>query len=140
MVFAGRSTNVEASIVPKLRQGTRHGSYGAVVNHDQAGPARLMRLIDGHWRAIGDPMPPLADDDMHADDRAGVVYWTLPVQLGAGRGDRLLWRDRAWSLLDQCGPNHRATCRLAEHMHASYDTEFAADWLARRQVWALRPV
>ncbi len=56
------------------------------MSSDDAGPARLLRLIDGAWSPVGPVLPPVEDDQMHAELTDGaLVHWHLPTVVEACR-------------------------------------------------------
>lgn len=113
------------------------GSLGSKVNPTDAGPARLMRRVDGRWTPIGPVLPPIDDPDMH-DGRAHerrTAWWHFPVSVGAAGGDRLLCRERAWELLGRCGPNHWAVVSLAQYFGVPI-----SELLGDRDVFSVRPL
>ena len=107
-----------------------------------AGEARIVRETDGHWSPVGDPLPPIEDDVLHDGDAhtRQVVYWHFHDSTDMVKGDRILCRERAWQLLDRCGPRHHAVRRLGDYIADKYGETWAADWMAHRQVWAVRPI
>lgn len=111
------------------------------VTYQEAGPARLLRCVDGRWEPVGPVLPPVEDDGLHEPTlRPGqVIHWHFPASIDARPGDRLLVRERAVELLDRCGPTNWAVRELAAYMHAHYDDhEWVDRWLADRQVWSAR--
>jgi hypothetical protein len=87
------------------------------MNCAEAGPARLLRMTGRHWLPVGPVLPPVADDDMHAEELADGVtcYWHLPSDIDTAPGDVLLVRERALRLLGRCGAQHRAVAELRRH-------------------------
>lgn len=87
-------------------------------------------------------LPPIEDDGLHDGDAhlRPVAYWHFHVSTDVERGDRLLCRERAWTMLDRCGANHPRVRDLHTYMTEQYDAEWASEWMAERQVWAVRPL